>query len=277
LGWHRRLVARRWTYGNRLPGRPSLDRELEALILRLARENPRWGYQRIVGELRKLGLGASATSVRSVLKRHEIPPAPRRAGPSWRAFLRAQAASMIACDFFTVDTVGLRRLYVLFFIELHSRRVRLAGCTTNPSGSWVTQQARNLAIDLGDRDRPPRFLVHDRDTKFSAAFDEVFRTEGVEIIRTPVKAPNANAHAERFIRTVRSDCLDWLLIFGRRQLERVLREYVDHYNRERPHRALQLRAPDASAEVVPLRPRSQIAVRRGDRLGGLIHEYARAA
>jgi transposase len=234
LGWHRRLVARRWTYGNRPPGRPPLDRELEALIVRLARENPRWGYQRIVGELRKLGLRASATSVRSVLKRHGIPPAPRRAGPSWRAFLRAQGASMLACDFFTVDTVGLRRLYVLFFIELHSRRVRLAGCTSNPISSWVTQQARNLAFDLADEDRPVRFLVHDRDAKFSGAFDEVFRTEPVMIIRTPVKAPNANAHAERFIRTVRSDCLDWLLILGRRQLERVLREYVDHYNRAAP-------------------------------------------
>jgi transposase InsO family protein len=276
LRWHRQLVARRWTYGNGLPGRPPLDRELEALIVRLARENPRWGYQRILGELRKLGLRASATSVRSVLKRHGIPPAPRRAGPSWRAFLRAQAASMIACDFFTVDTVGLRRLYVLFFIELHSRRVRLAGCTSIPHGSWVTQQARNLTIDLVDRDRPLRFLVHDRDTKFSAAFDEVFRTEKVEIIRAPVKAPNANAHAERFIRTVRSDCLDWLLIVGRRQLERVLREYVDHYNRERPHRALELRAPEASPKLVPLRPPSQIAVRRRDRLGGLIHEYALA-
>jgi transposase InsO family protein len=277
LRWHRRLVARRWTYGNRLPGRPPLDRELEALIVRLARENPRWGYQRIVGELRKLGLRASATSVRSLLKRHGIPPAPRRADLSWRAFLRAQAASMIACDFFTVDTVGLRRLYVLFFIELHCRRVRLAGCTSNPNGSWVTQQARNLMIDLPDRNRPLRFLVHDRDAKFSAAFDEVFRSEGVEIIRTPVKAPNANAHAERFIRTVRSDCLDWLLIFGRRQLGRVLREYVDHYNSERPHRALALRAPDPSPKVVPLRPPSQIAVRRRDRLGGLIHEYALAA
>jgi transposase InsO family protein len=132
-------------------------------------------------------------------------------------------------------------------------------------------------MDLADRKRPPRFLVHDRDAKFSAVFDEVFRTEGVEIIRTPVKAPNANAHAERFIRTVRSDCLDWLLILGRRPLERVLREYIDHYNRERPHRALDLRAPDSSSQTVPLRPPSQITVRRRDRLGGLIHEYARCA
>jgi transposase InsO family protein len=184
---------------------------------------------------------------------------------------------MVACDFFTVDTVWLRRLYVLFFMELHSRRVRLAGCTENPCGVWVTQQARNLTMELVDRKRPLRFVVHDRDTKFSAAFDEVFRTEGVEIIRTPVRAPNANAHAERFIRTVRSDCLDWLLIFGRRQLEGVLREYTDHYNRERPHRALELRAPDSSSTVVQLRPPGQIAVRRRDRLGGLIHEYALAA
>jgi putative transposase len=184
---------------------------------------------------------------------------------------------MIACDFFTVDTVGLRRPYVLFFIELHCRRVRIAGCTPNPNGSWVTQQARNLAIDLIDRKRPTRFLLHDRDAKFSTAFDEVFRTEGIEIIRTPVKAPNANAYAERWVRTVRRECLDWFLIFSRRQLERVMREYVDHYNRERPHRALELRAPHASPKVVPLRPPGQIAVLRRDRLGGLIHEYALAA
>jgi putative transposase len=245
LRWHRRLVARRWTYGDARPGRPPLDRELEALIVRIARENPRWGYQRIVGELRKLGLGVSATSVRSILKRRKIPPAPRRADSSWRAFMRAQASSMIACDFFTVDTVGLRRLYVLFFIELHSRGVRLTGCTPNPSGNWVTQQAQNLMIARPDQKPGPRFLVHDRDVKFSAAFDEVFRTEGVQIIRTPLRAPNANAHAERFVRTVGSECLDWLLILGRRQLEHVLREYVDHYNRERPHRALDMQAPNA--------------------------------
>jgi putative transposase len=277
LRWHRRLVTRRWTYNRRGLGRPPLDAELQSLIVRLARENPRWGYRRIVGELRKLGLRASATSVRSVLKGREIPPAPRRCGPSWRTFLRAHAHGVIACDFLTVDTVSLRRLYVLFFIELESRRVWLAGCTHQPSGGWVTQQARNLVIDVHERKRPLRFLIHDRDAKFTAAFDEVFRTEDVEIIRTPFRAPNANAHAERCVRTLREECLDWQLIIGRHHLEHVLREYVDHYNRERPHRALGLRPPQPAPQVMPLRPRNQTAVRRRDRLGGLIHEYAWAA
>jgi len=277
LRWHRRLVARRWTYSHRGLGRPPLDSELKALIVRLARENPRWGYRRIVGELRKLGLRASASSVRSVFKRSQIPPAPRRSGPTWREFLRAQAQSVIACDFFTIDTVWLRRLYVLFFIELESRRVWLAGCTPNPSGTWVVQQARNLMIDGGGRERPLRLLIHDRDAKFSGGFDEVFQTEGIAIIRTPFRAPNANAHAERFIRTLREECLDWLLVFGRGQLELVLREYVDHNNRERPHRALGLRAPAAALEVIPLHRGRQAAVGRRDRLGGLIHEHAWAA
>jgi putative transposase len=164
--------------------------------------------------------------------------------------LRQQAASMIACDFFTVDTVWLTRIYVLFFIELGSRRVHLAGCTDHPDGRWVAQHARNLTMTLTERQRPVRFLIHDRDAKFSAAFDEVFRADGVKVIRTPIGAPDANAHAERWVRTVRTDCLDWLLIFGRRQLERALRTYVDHYNHHRPHRALDLRAPE------PVRPRS---------------------
>jgi transposase InsO family protein len=277
LRWHRRLLARHWTYDRRGIGRPQLDAELQSLIARLACENPRWGYRRIVGELGKLGLRVSATSVRSVLKSRAIPPAPRRSGPTWRTFLRAQAQSVIACDFLTVDTVWLRRFYVLFFIELGTRRVHLAGTTANPSGAWVTQQARNLMIDGCSRDSPSRFLIHDRDSKFSAAFDEVFRSEGIRVIRTPVRAPNANAHAERFVRTLREECLDWLLILSRRHLERVLREYVDHYNHERPHRALELRPPEPSTQVIPLRPRHEAGVSRRDRLGGLIHEYAWAA
>jgi putative transposase len=277
LRWHRQLVRRHWSYDRRRLGRPALDAELQSLIVRLAREKPRWGYRRIVGELRKLGLRASATSLRSVLKRHEIPPAPRRSGPSWRTLLRAQAQGVIACDFLTVDTVWLRRFYVLFFIELATRRVRLAGATEHPSGTWTTQQARNLMIDGCAREPPARLLIHDRDAKFSAAFDEVFRTEQMQVVRTPFKAPNANAHAERFVRTLREECLDWLLVVGRRHLERVLGEYVDHYNRERPHRALELHAPQPSPHVIPLRPRPQTAVSRRDRLGGLIHEYAWAA
>jgi putative transposase len=219
----------------------------------------------------------SETSVRSILKAHGIAPAPRRSGPSWRAFIRQQAQGMIACDFFTVETVSLRRIYVLFFIELGTRRVHLAGCTSNPDGAWMAQQARNLVMELEGRGNPVRFLLHDRDTKFTAAFDEVFRTEGVRVIQTPIRAPNANAHAERWVRTVRQECLDWLLISGERQLRRTLHTYIDHYNRQRPHRALGLTAPDPPGELIAFPHTTPAHVRRRDRLGGLLHEYARAA
>jgi transposase InsO family protein len=204
-------------------------------VLRLARENPRWGYQRITGELRGLGFTVSATTVRKLLREAGLGPAGERAGLSWREFLRAQAQTMIAVDFFTVETVWLQRLYVLFFIELGSRRVHLAGCTANPSGSWVTQQARQLAWTASERSTPPRFLIRDHDSKFTRDFDTIFRTERIEIIHTPIRAPQANAIAERFLRTVRSECLDWLLILNRRHLERVLRVFVHHYNGHRPH------------------------------------------
>src|SRR5207244_4341488 len=182
---------------------PRLGSEVRELVVRLARENPRWGYQRIVGELAGVGVVVSATSVRNLMRAAGLGPTGERGGLSWREFLRTQAASTIACDFFTVDTVRLRRLYVLFFIELATRRVHLAGCTQNPAGSWVAQQARNLAWTLDEREVAWRFLLRDRDAKFTAAFDEVFRSEGIEVIRTPVKAPKANAYAERFVGSVR--------------------------------------------------------------------------
>jgi putative transposase len=228
LRWHRRLVAKRWTYSRR-PGRPPIADEIRDLVLRLARENPRWGYQRIAGELNGLGFTVSTTTVAKLLRQAGLRPAGERAGLSWRDFLRAQAHSMIAVDFFTVETVWLQRLYVLFFIELGSRRVHLAGCTPNPSGAWVTQQARQLAWTFGERPEPLRFLIRDRDSKFTRSFDAVFRSEGLEIIRAPIRAPKANAFAERFVRTVRSECLDWLLLVGRGHLESVLRVFVDHY------------------------------------------------
>jgi putative transposase len=179
---------------------------------------------------------------------------------------------MLACDFFTVETLTLRRFYVLFFIELDSRRVHVAGCTTNPSGAWVTQQARNLTFTgLFER---MRFLIHDRDSKFSAAFDEVFRSDGIKVIHTPIRAPQANAYAERFVRTVRAECLDWLLILGRRHIESVLRIYTTHYNRERPHRGLALLSPE---ETNAARSPSGGEIKRRDRVGGLIREYHRAA
>ena len=219
----------------------------------------------------------SATAIRTTLRRHGLDPAPRRMATSWPAFLRQQASGIVACDFFTVETVWLRRLYVLFFIELDSRRVHLTGVTANPDGRWVTQQARNLLLVLGERGRQVRFLVHDRDAKFCHGFDEVFRSDGGEVLRTPVRAPTANAHAERWVRTVRAECLDWLLIVGRGHLDRVLRVYVAHYNRHRPHRALELEPPDPSAHARTFTEARPSQVHRHDLLGGLLHEYQRAA
>jgi putative transposase len=272
LRWHQTLVRRKWRQAPSQRGRPKLPAEVRELVLRLARENPRWGHRRICGEVAKLGFQVSPTSIRRLLAQAKLEPAPRRSGPSWREFLRAQGASIVACDFFTVESVFLRRYYALFFIAHGSRRVRLAGCTTNPTGAWVTQQARNLGLDFSDQG--VRFLIRDRDSKYSGPFDEVFRSEGIRIVKTPVRAPKANAVAERFVRTVRSECLDWLLVLNRRHLERVLRIYVDHYNRHRPHGALELRPPEPDERQD--RPLAG-EIRRRDRLGGLIHEYHRAA
>ena len=279
LRWHRRIVARRWTYPHRRPGRPPLDPQVRELIIRLARENGHWGYVRIVGELRKLGITVSATLVRNVLARAGVPPAPERAGPSWRSFLRQQGNTILACDLFTVDTVWLRRLYVLFFISIRTRRVEYVTTTSNPNTVWMTQQARNFLMDLEDRSQRPRFLIHDRDTKLSRAFDDIFRSEGIKIVRTPILAPNANAYAERWVGAVRRECLDRLLIFGRRQLEHVLCVYVRHFNQQRPHRALDLQPPDRGSGTDPLPAPTlhRLQVSRRDLLGGLLHEYEAAA
>jgi len=277
LRWHRRLVAGAWTYPHRGTGRPPLDQELQQLIVRLARENPRWGYQRIKGELLRLGMRVSATAIRTTLRRHGLDPTPRPTTTTWRAFLHQQAAGILACDFFTVDSIWLRRLYVLFFIELDTRRVHLAGVTANPSSAWVTQQARNLLLVVAERGWRVRFLVRDRDAKFCRGFDDVFGAEGAEVLVTPVQAPNANAYAERWIRTVRAECLDWLLIVGRGHLEQVLRIYVEHYNRHRPHRALGLEPPGPSPGLTLVGEDRRARVQRRDLLGGLLHEYRRAA
>ena len=277
LRWHRRLVAGAWTYPPRGLGRPPLDQEVQQLIVRLARENPHWGYQRIQGELLRLGVRVSATAIRTTLRRHGLNPAPRRTVTTWRAFLRRKAAGIVACDFFTVDTVWLRRLYVLFFIELDTRRVYLAGVTAHPDSAWVTQQARNLLLVLGERGRQVRFLLRDHDAKFSRSFDDVFRSEGGEVVVTPVRAPTANAYAERWVRTVRVECLDWLLIVNRRHLEQILRIYVQHYNQHRPHRALGLEAPGQPARLTVVGKGQPGVVHRRDLLGGLLHEYRQAA
>jgi putative transposase len=271
LRWHRELVRRKWTYRHgRSPGRPPIDAETSGLILRLARENPRWGAVRIQGELRKLGIRVGATTIRMLLRRTGFGPAPRRTGPTWSEFLRTQAKGIMACDFFCVETAWLRTLYVLVFIELRTRRVSVTSSTAHPDSAWVTQQARNLAMDLDGRAPPIRFLIHDRDSKFSGPFDEVFRSDGTKVILTPVRAPNANAVAERFVRTIRAECLDWTLVLGRRHLDRVLRAYEEHYNLHRPHRAISLATPEQRPDPTPGDP---LEVRRRDVLGGLIHEY----
>jgi putative transposase len=284
LAWHRRLVARRWTYPHRSPGRPKVNEETTALVIRLAKENGRWGYRRIQGELMKLGVRLAASTIARILHDHDLGPSPRRQGATWRELVRAQAQHIVATDFFSVDTVMLRRLYVLFFIELGRRKIWITGVTANPNAAWVTQQARNVAGDLADAVVDVKFLVRDRDTKYVASFDEVFRSEGAQILRTPFRAPNANAYAERFVRTVRSECLDHLLVVNARHLERILRSYAEHYNDQRPHQGLSQEVPaprsrssplaTSSSQPVDLHPRH---VRRRDRLGGLIHEYELAA
>jgi transposase InsO family protein len=279
LHWHRRLVARSWTYPHRRPGRPPISGAVRELVVRLAQENPNWGYLRIVGELRKLDISISATSVRNILNNARVPPAPQRDRQSWRGFLRAHGESILACDFFTVDTVWLRRIYVLAFLSVGSRRIEYVACTSEPDAAWMLQQARNLLMELDDRERQVRFLIHDRDAKFPCAFDALLVSERIKVIRTPVQAPNANAHMERWVGSVRRECLDRLLIVSRRQLEHVLRVYIHHYNGRRPHRALDLKPPDPRARSrAELTPTSQaLQVNRRDLLGGLIHEYELAA
>jgi transposase InsO family protein len=287
LSWHRRLVTRRWTYPHRPPGRPPVDDQTTALVVRLAKENPRWGYRRIQGELGKLGVRLAASTVAKILKDHGFGPAPRRSGPTWRAFLRTQASGVVATDFFHVDTVLLKRLYVLFFIELGRRRIWITGVTAHPNGGWVTQQARNVTSHLADEAITTKFLVRDRDTEYVASFDNVFRAESAEILQTPYRTPNANAFAERFVQTVRSECLDHLLVVNEAHLERILRSYARHYNGHRPHQEIAQEIPASESpallRVVPIsasRPHHRQhpgRIRRHDRLGGLIHEYELAA
>ena len=273
LRWHRELVRRKWTYKQKRLGRPAIDPALSALICRMARENPRWGYVRIKGECRKLGVRVAATTVKKVLRAAGLGPAPRRNGPSWSEFLRSQAEAVWACDFFSIETASLRTLYVLFFIEVGSRRLHVTASTRNPSGEFVAQQARNLAMDgeLGGA----AFLIRDRDSKYTRAFDEVVTSEGARVIKAPIRAPKANAFAERFVRSVRHEVLDLTLVLGRRHLDRILRRYAEHYNAQRPHRGLDLRTPAGTSE----RPISAEVpgVRRIDVLGGLIHEYEQVA
>ena len=275
LRWHRRLITRKWTYPNRT-GRPPVSAEIAALIKRIATENNGWGYQRIQGELLKLGHRVSASTIRRVLKALKIPPAPkRRTETTWRQFLRAQASTMLAADFFHVDcAVTLQRLYCLFVIEVGSRYVHILGVTANPDGPWTAQQIRNLLMDLGDRAGDFRFLVRDRAGQFTEAFDAVLAGAGIEAVKIPPRSPRANAYAERFVLTARTEVTDRMLIFGQQHLRTILAQYEAHYNGRRPHRSRQLRPPRRDHPVANL---SQARIQRRPVLGGLLSEYERAA
>jgi putative transposase len=274
LKWHRELVRRKWTFQqSKRGGRPPTPRELERLIVRLAKENLDWGNGKIQGELLKLGFEVSDETVANILRRHGIPPVPERCpSPSWQNLMTHYKEQILACDFFTVGTLFLQTLYVLFFIELSTRRVYLAGCTTHPTSGWVTQQARQITWDLEERTPTLRFLIHDRDTQFTNTFDTVFRAEGMHIIRTPVRAPNATAFAERWVRTVRHECLNKLLIVTESHLRRVLGEYVTYYNQARPHQGLAQHMP-----VPRLVSNVKGPVRCPAVLAGIVHDYYREA
>ncbi len=275
LRWHRRLVARRWTYPHRA-GRPSVSAEIAILIERLATENNSWGYVRIRGELLKLGYRVSASTIRRVLKALKIPPAPKRSSDAtWQQLLRAQAATMLATDFFHVDcALTLKRLYCLFVIETGSHYVRILGITAHPDGPWTTQQIRNLLMDLGDRAAGFKFLIRDRAGQFTGSFDAALADAGIQVLKIPPRSPRANAYAERFVLTARTELTDRMLIFGERHLRSVLAEYVRHYNGRRPHRNLGLRPPRPDHPAANL---AHTRIRRRSVLGGLISEYERAA
>ena len=280
LAWHRRLAARQYdTSGRRKPGRPPVTRGIKRLVLRLARENPLWGHRRIQGELVKLGIAMAPSTVWDILHAAGIDPAPRHTGPTWRQFLHAQAAGILAVDFLHVDTVMLKRLYVLVFIEHGTRRMHLGGVTANPTGEWTVQQARNLALSLGQRFEDTRFLIRDRGSNFTASFDAVFQVTGTRILVSAVQAPRMNAICERLAGTLRREVLDRMLILGERHLRSVLTEYQMHYNTARPHQGIAQHVPDdepdAARTTVINVDRRQI--RRKPVLGGLINEYTHAA
>jgi len=275
LRWHRRLITRKWTYPHRT-GRPPVSPEITTLIGRLATENRTWGYQRIQGELRKLGHQVSASTIRRVLKTLGLPPAPaRQTDSTWRQFLHTQVSTMLAVDLFHVDcAVTLRRLYCFFVLEVGTRYVHILGVTAHPDGPWTTQQIRNLLMDLGDRTAEFRFLVRDRAGQFTASFDAVLADTGITAVKIPPRAPRVNAHAERFVRTVRAEVTDRMLIFSQRHLRAVLTEYAGHYNGRRPHRSRDLRPPRPDHPIADL---AAERIKRRPVLGGLINEYERVA
>jgi hypothetical protein len=273
LAWHRRLIKNKWTYPS-TTGRPPVPEEVRELVRRLASQNPRRGHRRIQGELLGLDYRIGAGTIRRILAEAGLRPAPRQASPTWRQFLTSQASTILACDFLHVDTVFLKRLYVLFVMEIQTRRVHVLGVTAHPTGAWTARQARNLLMDLGERAARFRFLIRDRDSKFTAVFDDVFAGSGVRTIKTPVRSPRADSFAERYVETLRRECLDHLLIHGERHLRRVLAVYAQHYNEHRPHQSREQRPPlHEPGQPVDVTAR----IKRRQVIHGLISEYRRAA
>jgi putative transposase len=280
LAWHRRLVAGKYdTSKRRTPGRPPTGPGITRLVVRLAKENPLRGHRRIHGELTKLGVTVAPSTVWEILHAAGTDPAPRRPGPTWRRFLHAQAAGILAVDFLHVDTVLRKRLYVLVFIEHGTRRMHLGGITANPTGEWTVQQARNPALGLDERFADINFLIRDRGSNFTRAFDAVFQATGARILRTAVQAPRMNAICERLVGTLRRELPDRMLILGERHLRAVLAEYQAHYKTARPHQGIAQRVPDDEPDA----PRATVTgidtqqIRRRPVLDGLINEYAHAA
>jgi putative transposase len=273
LRWHRDIVRRRWAAKPRRgrTGRPVTRRNIRALVLRLARENPDGGYRRIHGELAGLGVKVAAPAVREILKKAGIDPAPRRTGPGWPLFLRSQAEAILACDFFTADLLDGTQVYVLAVIEHATRRIRVLGVTSHPTGKWTSQQARNLLMDLGEQAQRVKFMIRDRGPDFTAAFDAVLAGAGIRTVPCNIRTPRMNATAERWIGGCRRELLDRTLIWNQDHLRRILRQYETHHNRHRPHRPLNSAAPlKPLPEPVDL---EQYRVRRHARVGGMINEY----
>ncbi|MFD4556592.1 integrase core domain-containing protein [Streptomyces sp. NPDC058469] len=281
LRWHRDLLKRRHaaTCVPRRRGRPPTIRSIRILVLRLARENTSWGYRRIHGELAALSINVAASTVWEILKEHGIPSAPEREGTTWADFLRSQADALLACDFFETRTLAGARLYVFVVIEHSTRRIRILGATALPAADWVVQLGRNLAMDLQDAGSNAKFLIRDRDSKLTKAFDAVMADAGLAVVLSGVRMPRMNSITERWIQTCRRELLDRTLIWDQRHLLHALREFESFYNRHRPHRALGQAAPLRPLPEPTIEPGQikHLGIRRRDRLGGTLHEYQHAA